>query len=87
MSDYPAGAEHDSKAPYNESLVDLKCDECYTDIQHGDFCHACFEYTQQENKKSIIIDDLNQLIDLHKSLENMYYVGRLSKIVKQIKEL
>ena len=88
MSNYPAGAEFDSSAPYNEDLeTNKECDECRSDIEDGIYCSSCFDYIQRENKKASVIDDLKLLQDLSAHLENTYFKNKLAKIILKTQEI
>lgn len=88
MSNYPAGAEFDSSAPYNEDLeVAIECQECNDRIEDGIYCSSCFDYIQRENKKASVIDDLKLLQDLSAHLENTYFKNKLAKIILKTQEI
>ena len=88
MSDYPAGAEHDSRAPYNEPIDVLKCLECGTQLEIGDYCNECSDYLEREKQKKKAIEKCQGLKHMFEtSTHNVYAANKLGEIIKEINNI
>lgn len=87
MSDYPAGAEFDSNAPYNQEIDVFACLECDKQIDLYGYCSECQEYVDRENAKKKPIEMLHHLAYLSKDIDNMYFFNKLNEVIEQIKQL
>lgn len=84
---YPAGAENDSNAPYNESNEVKQCLECNIEIDDKDYCSSCLEYLEREEAKKAPLQKLQQIINLYESHTNIYVFNKLKEIKKDIEKL
>ena len=64
MNNYPAGAEHDLNAPYNERVEKSnECKECNNELEScssSEYCEPCRDYLEREKLKSLALNKLQQ---------------------------
>ena len=88
MSDYPAGAEFDSSAPYNTIEQNNECKECRCNLNEGDYCEPCSDYLAREKQKRNAINKCQQLKNMFEtSTHNTYAVNKLSEIINEINKI